>query len=124
MPIPSGEGHYQAKRSGLTDDKVRAIRQRLAAGERNCDLAAEFKISRVMVTHISQRTKWAHVPDEGPVPPTAAEERIIRALCRERCAEVGEPPCWEISPHDWRPEDCDCDCAALGAVAARAARAA
>lgn len=123
MAIPSGEGHYQAKRSGLTDDKVRAIRQRLAAGERNCDLAAEFKISRVMVTHISQRTKWAHVPDEGPVPLAAAEERIIRAICRERCAEFGDPPCWEIFPSTWQDGNGDCNCAALGAVAARAAKA-
>lgn len=66
MPIPRGEGHYCAKRSGLTESKVRAIRRRLAAGERNAAIATEFRVSRALITQIGQRRKWAWVPDEAP----------------------------------------------------------
>ena len=44
------------------------------------------------------------------------------ALCRERCAVMGEPPCWQVTGDDgkllpWPPETCDCATEAPAAVA-------
>lgn len=63
MPIARGEGHYEAKRTGLTENKVRSIRRRLAAGEPNAKLATEFGVSRALISQIRARAKWAWVAD-------------------------------------------------------------
>ena len=50
-------------------------------------------------------------------------DAVARAICQERCAFYGEPPCWEVAPEDW-PNPC-CDdpgCHALAQVAAEALR--
>lgn len=53
-----GSAHRNAK---LTEEKVREIRRRAAAGERVMDLAAEFKISAPAVSSIVNRRTWRHV---------------------------------------------------------------
>jgi hypothetical protein len=41
-----------------------------------------------------------------------------RAICREKCAFYGEPPCWQISD-EWPNPHCDePGCSALGVAAA------
>ena len=53
-------------------------------------------------------------------------DRMARAICRERCAFLGEPACWQLDdddggPYSWPPESCnEPGCVAL-ATAARAA---
>lgn len=80
--------------------------------------------------HGYAREQWATMLSAAPTPEVpsreagdvaAAEDRVIRAMCRERCAEFGDPPCYEIAPEDWT-SGCDgCDCHQLGPVAVRAA---
>lgn len=40
---------------------------------------------------------------------TALLDRIERAICRERCAFMGEPPCWDSAFADepWPNPNCD-----------------
>lgn len=45
----------------LTEDKVVAIRQRVERGERRCDLAQEFGVSRSTVSDITKRKIWKHI---------------------------------------------------------------
>lgn len=47
--------------SKLTADIVVAIRTRVAAGEKQCDLAREFEISVAQTSRIVRGTRWAHV---------------------------------------------------------------
>lgn len=56
--VPQGSSHYAAR---LTDDDVRAIRDRAASGTRQSALASEFGISRATVNNIVHRRKWRHV---------------------------------------------------------------
>lgn len=60
-PGQKGEEKSQAK---LTDDAVRAIRKRFAAGESGRALAEEFNVSRPAISEVVNRKKWAHVSDE------------------------------------------------------------
>lgn len=53
-----GEGRPLAK---LTDDRVREIRRRAAAGESRRALAAAFGVAAPTVTNIVNRKAWAHV---------------------------------------------------------------
>jgi len=46
-------------------------------------------------------------------PIKAARREAIRATCRERCAEMGEPPCYEVTGDQgeelpWPPDTCNC----------------
>lgn len=45
----------------LTEDQVREIRLRRAAGEQAKSLAAEFGVSDTLVSYIARRTVWRHV---------------------------------------------------------------
>ena len=52
-------------------------------------------------------------------------ERVARAICAERCAFYGEPPCYVIDPdfveQEWQPENCNepgCKALAMAALAA------
>ncbi len=47
----------------LTDQAVKDIRRRSSSGERKCDLAVEFGVSKATVTLVTQRRAWAHVED-------------------------------------------------------------
>lgn len=51
---------------------------------------------------------------------SAKIERVARAICQERCAFYGEPPCYKLD--EWKPgDDCDepgCRAMAMAAVAA------
>lgn len=48
-------------RSRLTDDGVRDIRRRVAAGEKRKEVAAEFGVSVSNIDLIVTRKRWAHV---------------------------------------------------------------
>jgi hypothetical protein len=42
----------------------------------------------------------------------ALREKVARALCQEKCAFFGEPPCWGLDPAEyviepWSPDTCD-----------------
>lgn len=50
-----------SRRSRLTDDDVREIRRRVAAGERQADVADSFGVSRANVSYIVTRKTWGHV---------------------------------------------------------------
>ena len=47
--------------SPLDEDKVREIRQRRENGERNCDLAKEYKVSTGTISAIFKRKNWGWV---------------------------------------------------------------
>ena len=56
----------------------------------------------------------------------ALVEKVARAICAEKCAFRGEPPCYRImdpSPFKWPPETC-CEpgCMAEATAAIRALR--
>ena len=53
-----GEQNWSAK---LTDDDVREIRRRRAAGETGVSLAREFGVVKQMISNIILRKSWAHV---------------------------------------------------------------
>lgn len=56
--MPRGEGHFMAK---LTEDDVRAIRNRHAAGEKVRQLADEYHVCRQGIEAIIKRKNWKHV---------------------------------------------------------------
>lgn len=47
-------------KSKLTDERVVEIRVALAAGERQCDIAARFRVSHVTIYKISTGEAWKH----------------------------------------------------------------
>lgn len=53
-----GEAQGNAK---LTDEKVREIRRRAAAGERHRDIAGDVGVNRSTVSSVAGRRSWAHV---------------------------------------------------------------
>ena len=56
--LPRGENHRCAK---LTEERVRHLRARVAAGERQVDLAREVGISRSSMSSLILRESWKHV---------------------------------------------------------------
>lgn len=54
-----GEAHALAK---LTEQEVRLIRRRAAAGEAKAALAREYGVSWMTVDRIIRRVNWAHIP--------------------------------------------------------------
>lgn len=61
MSAPTGERHHCARRSGMTADKVREIRELVAAGAQQKSLAARFNVSPVAINKIVRRVIWKHV---------------------------------------------------------------
>jgi len=68
MPIQKGEGHYVTKTTGLTEAKVREIRQKYATPCPHChrppsmkELAALYGVSSVSIHNIIHRHSWKHV---------------------------------------------------------------
>ncbi len=61
-----GVHHSQAK---LTEDQVVRIRERVKAGERQKDLAAEFSVSRATICLIVSGKNWGHVKQEPTLVP-------------------------------------------------------
>lgn len=57
-PVFHGEEHGMAI---LTEAKVRRIRQRIARGDRQCDVARDFGISAPLVYRIKKRIIWKHI---------------------------------------------------------------
>jgi hypothetical protein len=61
----------------------------------------------------------------------ALVENVAKAICAERCAFYGDPPCWRIAPEEYAMKDCGdpeagsndvgCRVLAKAAVAAMAA---
>lgn len=45
----------------LTEDDVRAIRQRIAQGDTLTEIGADFGVSRVQIAHIKHGRQWRHV---------------------------------------------------------------
>jgi hypothetical protein len=64
---PAGEKHPQAR---LTEDDVRTIRERLAAGDRQADIARDYGIDPSHVAHIRAGRAWQHTG-----PPVGTTER-------------------------------------------------
>lgn len=63
-PKPAAKAEPEAKTDGrakITEEDVRAIRRRHAAGENRNDLAKAFGITARSVNLICARKKWAHV---------------------------------------------------------------
>lgn len=55
--------------------------------------------------------------------PVGHVDAIERAICQEKCAYMGEPPCWRVSPEAWPNPECDePGCRALAVVAVIATR--
>lgn len=68
--ISRGEGRPAAKMTELT---VAEVRRRARNGERGCDLAAEFGVSRSVMSAILNGKSWKHVkPSPGTEPAAAA----------------------------------------------------
>jgi hypothetical protein len=57
---PKGATHHSAK---LTEDQVRAIRARAAAGEMQRSLAREFSVTDTVVSAIVRRRTWKHLEE-------------------------------------------------------------
>lgn len=57
-PVFIGTDHGMAR---LTDNKVRTIRHRRAAGETCTALAGEYGVSPVMISRIALRKAWTHI---------------------------------------------------------------
>ncbi len=53
-----GEQHGMAR---LSEDQVRAIRARVAAGEPHAPLAAEFRVSSRTISDVARRRSWKHI---------------------------------------------------------------
>jgi hypothetical protein len=60
---PTGQGRWTASkgRRRLSDDQVRAIRRRLAAGERPHRVARDFPVSAATVASIGRGDSWKGV---------------------------------------------------------------
>lgn len=58
----AGERHYAAR---LREDDVRSIRRRARDGERQCDLADEFGMSRPGINNLIHGRSWGHVSEQG-----------------------------------------------------------
>lgn len=58
-PHPEGNTHPNRK---LTEDDVRAIRQAVASGQRQADLARKHNVQRSVISQIVNHKTWTHVP--------------------------------------------------------------
>lgn len=56
--VPFGEGHGMAI---LSEAAVLDIRARVAAGERQCDLAREYEVGLDLIWQIKERKVWRHI---------------------------------------------------------------
>jgi hypothetical protein len=56
--IQRGEWHHNSK---LTEEMVIEIRRRAAAGERQCDIATGYRVTRSLICNIVNRRGWRHV---------------------------------------------------------------
>jgi len=90
-----GESHQNSK---LTDERVREIRRRVAAGENGRIIAADYGISRCTVSEVANRKKWAHVSDESP-----RNERMVKC---KNCNGRGEVRQWGLFQQTVGCEDC------------------
>jgi hypothetical protein len=61
---PAGERNPHAK---LTEDDVRSIRAKVAAGVPQTRIQVEYDLSRAGVQRIVSRRAWMHVPDHEPI---------------------------------------------------------
>jgi hypothetical protein len=63
------------------------------------------------------------MPTDSPNPSPEAVDRVARAICREKCASYGEPPCFTLEDDDgnlvpWPNPHCDePGCGALAVAA-------
>jgi hypothetical protein len=62
VKFPKGVECHAAK---LTEEGVIDIRRRYDAGERGTAIAADFGVSRSLITLVGKRRAWRHVPEEA-----------------------------------------------------------
>lgn len=71
--VPVGEAHYRSK---LTDDMVREIRARFAAGDASAmEMANEYPVSASAITQMLAGKTWKHITGGVPVLPTKRSVR-------------------------------------------------
>ena len=58
-PHPKGNAHHNRK---LTEDDVRTIRQAVAEGQKQADLARHYSVQRSVISQIVNHKTWTHVP--------------------------------------------------------------
>lgn len=58
MRLPFGDAHHKSK---LTSEKVKAIRERFASGERAISLASEYGVREESIHNAVARRTWRHV---------------------------------------------------------------
>ncbi len=74
--------------------------------------------------NINLKSRSRKVEPMADEEPTGRVDAIERAICAERCALYGDPPCWRVSPEEWPNRECDDPgCRALACVAEIAVRA-
>lgn len=56
--LPKGEAHWKAR---LTEEDVRVIRARYAAGEDVQSIANDYPVTRVNINYVVLRRTWVHV---------------------------------------------------------------
>lgn len=59
--VPRPDGHEPRSRSVLNEDDVRAIRQALTEGARGIDLAAQYGVSRTVISGIRTGRLWKDI---------------------------------------------------------------
>lgn len=59
---PSGYKHKRPM-AKVTDSDVEKIKQLLARGYRQCDIAKDFSVSRQIISDIALGKTWAHIPN-------------------------------------------------------------
>lgn len=58
--VPSGAAHPRAA-AKVTEQVVREIKNLLSRGYRQCDIAADFRVSRQLVSDIALHKTWGHL---------------------------------------------------------------
>jgi len=74
---PGGEDHPAAK---LTEDQAREILTRLASGERQKDLAAEYGVTPSCLSHLAHGTSWTHLGGVTTPDPPRGSKRASAKL--------------------------------------------
>ena len=85
------------------------------AGKPTADLVTKITALRERVADLEARlSRYEAAPDE------AAVETAAMIICREKCAFVGDPPCWKVDG-PWPNPSCDepgCHAIARAAITA------
>lgn len=58
--VPSGYSHKRPM-AKINEEQARQIKDLLARGYRQCDIAADFKLSRQLINDIAKNKTWGHL---------------------------------------------------------------